>query len=148
MEDAKQRENVNVVFVALVCALLAELKTQGTHLQLPRRSPHKASALSTLSLRKDREPLSTTMLVPRKAFGALTFILCVAGLFVFSNSIVQWSVYLFGSHAPLIPYTTHVVLFHFKETTNALVVKEVRNTLQNTSRTALTPCRSRRGSLA
>ncbi|UPX17143.1 uncharacterized protein EKO05_0007518 [Ascochyta rabiei] len=42
------------------------------------------------------------MLVPRKAFGALTFIICVAGLFIFSSSIVQWSVYLFGSYAPLI----------------------------------------------
>ena len=72
------------------------------------------------------------MLVPRKAFGALTLILCLAGLFVFSSSIAQWSVYLFGSHAPLVPYTTHVVLFQFKETANALAIKEVRDALQNT----------------
>ena len=65
------------------------------------------------------------MLFPRKAFGALTFALCVTGLFVFSNSIVQWSVYLFGSHAPLVPYTTHVVLFRFKQTATSLAVKEV-----------------------
>ncbi|OSS51933.1 hypothetical protein B5807_03580 [Epicoccum nigrum] len=65
------------------------------------------------------------MLFPRKAFGALTFALCVAGLFVFSNSIVQWSVYLFGSHAPLVPYTTHVVLFQFKETATSFAVKEI-----------------------
>lgn len=71
------------------------------------------------------------MLIPRKAFGALTFILCVAGLFIFYNSIVQWSTYLFGSHAPLIPYTTHVVLFQFKEATSAFAVKKVHETLQN-----------------
>ncbi|KAJ4315193.1 hypothetical protein N0V94_006072 [Neodidymelliopsis sp. IMI 364377] len=65
------------------------------------------------------------MLVPKKAFGALTFLLCVVGLFVFSKSIVQWSVYLFGSHAPLVPYTTHVVLFQFKEATSAFAVKEI-----------------------
>ncbi|KAF1358341.1 hypothetical protein EJ07DRAFT_124781 [Lizonia empirigonia] len=65
------------------------------------------------------------MLIPRKAFGALTFVLCVAGLFIFSNSIVRWSVYLFGSHAPLIPYTTHVVLFQFKETASAFARKEI-----------------------
>jgi hypothetical protein len=67
------------------------------------------------------------MLIPRKAFGVLTFILCIVGLFIFSSSIVQWSVYVFGSHAPLTPYTTHVVLFQFKETANALAVKEVRS---------------------
>jgi hypothetical protein len=66
------------------------------------------------------------MLIPRKAFGALTFALCIAGLFIFSNSLVQWSVYLFGSHAPLVPYTTHVVLFQFKETATSFAVKEVR----------------------
>ncbi|XPS77724.1 hypothetical protein M3J09_009751 [Ascochyta lentis] len=65
------------------------------------------------------------MLVPRKAFGALTFILCVVGLFIFSNSIVQWSVYLFGNHAPLVPYTTHVVLFKFKETASGIAIKEI-----------------------
>ncbi|KAF2625329.1 hypothetical protein BU25DRAFT_412765 [Macroventuria anomochaeta] len=65
------------------------------------------------------------MLIPRKAVGALTFILCVAGVFVFSHSIVQWSAYLFGSHAPLIPYTTHVVLFQFKETATSFAVKEI-----------------------
>ncbi|KAF9693841.1 hypothetical protein EKO04_008195 [Ascochyta lentis] len=67
------------------------------------------------------------MLVPRKAFGALTFILCVVGLFIFSNSIVQWSVYLFGNHAPLVPYTTHVVLFKFKETASGIAIKEAQN---------------------
>ncbi|KAJ4333832.1 hypothetical protein N0V87_007308 [Didymella glomerata] len=65
------------------------------------------------------------MLIPRKAFGALTFALCIAGLFIFSNSLVQWSVYLFGSHAPLVPYTTHVVLFQFKETATSFAVKEI-----------------------
>lgn len=77
------------------------------------------------------------MLIPRKAFGALTFALCVAGLFVFSNSIVQWSVYLFGSHAPPVPYTTHVVLFQFKETATSFAVKEVRNAPERV-RTGLT----------
>lgn len=105
-----------------------------------RRSPHKGPALST-RLCATTGPLSR-MLIPRKAFGALTFVLCIAGLFIFSNSIVRWSVYLFGSHAPLIPYTTHVVLFQFKETASAFARKEVR-TLQNASRTGLTSCRSR-----
>ena len=67
------------------------------------------------------------MLIPRKAFGVLTFVLCVVGLFLFSSSIVQWSVYVVGSHAPLKPYTTHVVLFQFKETASALAVTEVVN---------------------
>ena len=67
------------------------------------------------------------MLIPRKTFGALTFVLCFASIFVFSNSIVQWPVNLFGSHAPLVPYITHVVLFQFKEATSAFAVKEVRN---------------------
>lgn len=75
----------------------------------------------------NREPLSRSMLIPRKAFGALTLALCIAGLFIFSNTIVQWSVYLFGSHAPLVPYTTHVVLFQFKETATSFAVKEVRS---------------------
>jgi hypothetical protein len=66
------------------------------------------------------------MLIPRKALGALAFALCIAGLFIFLDSIVQWSMYLFGSHAPLVPYTTHVVLFQFKETATSFAVKEVR----------------------
>ncbi|KAF1926097.1 stress responsive A/B barrel domain-containing protein [Didymella exigua CBS 183.55] len=65
------------------------------------------------------------MLIPRKAFGALTLALCVAGLFLFSNSILQWSVYVFGSHAPLVPYTTHIVLLQFKETATSFAVKEI-----------------------
>lgn len=88
--------------------------------------PTETRAIHT-SLRKNRETLPTNMLIPRKAFGALTFLLCVVGIFIFSNSIVQWSAYVFGSHAPLIPYTTHVVLLQFKEPTSAIAVKSVRN---------------------
>ncbi|KAF3007883.1 hypothetical protein E8E13_010964 [Curvularia kusanoi] len=65
------------------------------------------------------------MLIPRRAFGALTFVLCVAGFFIFFDSAVQWSVYLFGGHAPLVPYTTHIVLFQFKETATSFAIKEI-----------------------
>jgi hypothetical protein len=126
--STEARDNVDAVFATVVCAPTVNCRRNlNARLDSPVRGDLPTKTRYPLCCcASNREPLSSSMLIPRKAFGALAFALCIAGLFIFLDSIVQWSMYLFGSHAPLVPYTTHVVLFQFKETATSFAVKEVR----------------------
>jgi hypothetical protein len=55
-------------------------------------------------------------------------LLCISGLILFSQSLAQGLAAAFRGQAPSTPYTTHVVLFQFKETTSTFANKEVRGT--------------------
>jgi hypothetical protein len=67
------------------------------------------------------------MIIPRKAYGLLLLLLVAGSLVLFSKTVGQsLAAYFFGPYAPVIPYTTHIVLFQFKDGTSPFAVKEVR----------------------
>lgn len=66
------------------------------------------------------------MMIPKKAFGLLLFIALGFGLVLFSQTVGQsLAAYFFGPYGPVIPYTTHIVLFQFKDGTSPFAIKEV-----------------------
>jgi hypothetical protein len=66
------------------------------------------------------------MMIPKKAFGLVVILLLGTSLILFSQTIgTSLAEYVFGPRAPIIPYTTHIVLFEFKEGTSAFSIKEV-----------------------
>ncbi|RAR04508.1 stress responsive A/B barrel domain containing protein [Stemphylium lycopersici] len=65
-------------------------------------------------------------MIPKKAFGLVVLLLLGASLLLFSRTVGHSLAELvFGPHAPVIPYTTHIVLFEFKHGTSAFAIKEV-----------------------
>ncbi|RMZ66047.1 stress responsive A B barrel domain-containing [Pyrenophora seminiperda CCB06] len=66
------------------------------------------------------------MMIPKKAFGLLVLLLFGASLVLFSRTVGHsLAEYFFGPHGPVIPYTTHIVLFQFKDGTSKFAVKEI-----------------------
>lgn len=66
------------------------------------------------------------MMIPRKAYGLFLLMLVGASLILFSRTVGHsLAIYFFGPHRPAIPYTTHIVLFRFKDGTSPFAVKEV-----------------------
>ncbi|CAE7193601.1 hypothetical protein P3342_009470 [Pyrenophora teres f. teres] len=66
------------------------------------------------------------MMIPKKAFGLVAFLLFGASLLLFSRTVGHsLAQYFFGPHGPVIPYTTHIVLFQFKDGTSKFAVKEI-----------------------
>jgi hypothetical protein len=69
---------------------------------------------------------NTSMMIPKKAFGLMVILLLGTSLVLFSRTLgTSLAEYVFGPRAPIIPYTTHIVLFQFKEGTSAFSIKEV-----------------------
>ncbi|EOA92207.1 uncharacterized protein SETTUDRAFT_153173 [Exserohilum turcica Et28A] len=65
-------------------------------------------------------------MIPRKALGLVVLLLLATGLLLFSRTAGHsLADYVFGPDAPMVPYTTHIVLFQFKQGTSALAIKEV-----------------------
>lgn len=65
------------------------------------------------------------VMIPKKAFGTLVFVALCFIFLLFSQGLGQWLAALFASSAPIIPYTTHIVLFQFKDSTSPIAIKEV-----------------------
>ncbi|KAH7355592.1 stress responsive A/B barrel domain-containing protein [Pyrenochaeta sp. MPI-SDFR-AT-0127] len=66
------------------------------------------------------------MMIPKKAFGLLLFVVLAFGLLLFSRTVGQsLAGYFFGPYGPIIPYTTHIVLFQFKDGTSPFAIKEI-----------------------
>ncbi|KAI4616781.1 hypothetical protein J4E90_001593 [Alternaria incomplexa] len=66
------------------------------------------------------------MMIPKKAFGLVVCLLLATGLILFSRTVGHsLAEYFFGPYGPVIPYTTHIVLFQFKDGTSKFAVKEV-----------------------
>ena len=66
------------------------------------------------------------MIVPRKAYGLLLFVLLGLGLLLLSRIAGHsLAAVFFGPQGPVVPLTTHIVLFQFKEGTSAIAIKEV-----------------------
>ncbi|KAF2845749.1 hypothetical protein T440DRAFT_472392 [Plenodomus tracheiphilus IPT5] len=66
------------------------------------------------------------MIIPRKAYGLLLFIILGTCLWLFSRTVGHGLAELvFGPYGPVIPWTTHIVLFQFKEGTSSFAVKEI-----------------------
>ncbi|KAF1946164.1 stress responsive A/B barrel domain-containing protein [Clathrospora elynae] len=65
-------------------------------------------------------------MIPKKAFGLLMFILLATSLILFSQTLGHsLAEYFFGPHGPVIPVTTHIVLFQFKDGTSPFAIKKV-----------------------
>ena len=65
------------------------------------------------------------MIVQKKAGATLLLVVACFMLLLISRGPAQVLPFLAKS-GPIIPYTTHVVLFEFKEGTSPMVIKEVR----------------------
>lgn len=65
-------------------------------------------------------------MIPKKATGLILFLVLACGLILFSRTVGHsLASYFFGPYGPIVPYTTHIVLFQFKEGTSAFAIKEV-----------------------
>jgi len=70
-------------------------------------------------------------MIPKKAFGLFAFVLFGASLVLFSRTVGHsLAEYFFGPYGPVIPYTTHIVLFQLKDGASKFAVKEVRGSLR------------------
>ena len=68
------------------------------------------------------------MMIPRKAYGLVLLVLVAGTLLLFSRTVGQsLATYLFGPYGPVVPYTTHVVLFQFRDGASPFAIKEVRS---------------------
>ena len=66
-------------------------------------------------------------MIPKKAFGAFLLIISLAlALLLFSQTLGHSiAEYFFGPYGPVVPITTHIVLFQFKDGTTPFTIKEV-----------------------
>jgi hypothetical protein len=62
------------------------------------------------------------MIVSKKALGTFMLVVSFTGIILFSRN---WASLVFASSTPVVTYTTHVVLFQFKESAGSMAVKEV-----------------------
>ena len=66
------------------------------------------------------------MIIPNKTSGLVLLLLLSISLVLFSRTVGHsLAESIFGPHAPVVPYTTHIVLFQFKQGTSAFAIKEV-----------------------
>ncbi|KAF2127439.1 hypothetical protein P153DRAFT_368731 [Dothidotthia symphoricarpi CBS 119687] len=80
------------------------------------------------------------MIVPRKAFGTLVLVLLLSCFVIFSQ---QWQGMLFGNPGPIVPYTTHIVLFQFKDGTSPIAIKEIASKFIALKRSCIHPSTQR-----
>ncbi|OAL47073.1 hypothetical protein IQ07DRAFT_589953 [Pyrenochaeta sp. DS3sAY3a] len=65
-------------------------------------------------------------MIPKKATGLILLLVLACGLILFSRTVGHsLASYFFGPYGPIVPYTTHIVLFQFKEGTSAFAIKEI-----------------------
>lgn len=68
-------------------------------------------------------------MIPKRAFGFLLIFGVAVGLIVFYQTIgFSIADYFFGPYGPVVPITTHIVLFQFKDGTPPFTIKEVKKT--------------------
>ena len=91
------------------------------------------------------------MIIPNKTSGLVLLLLLSISLVLFSRTVGHsLAESIFGPHAHIVPYTTHIVLFQFKQGTSAFAIKEVMTSGSARLSTVLSlpAYRSRRASLA
>ncbi|EUC32756.1 hypothetical protein COCCADRAFT_37359 [Bipolaris zeicola 26-R-13] len=67
------------------------------------------------------------MLITNKAYGLVLLLLLLGtSLLLFSRTVGHsLAESFFGPHAPVVPYTTHLVLFQFKQGASAFAIKQI-----------------------
>ncbi|KAF1835094.1 stress responsive A/B barrel domain-containing protein [Decorospora gaudefroyi] len=70
------------------------------------------------------------MIIPKKAFGLVLLLLLGTVLVLFSRTVgTSLAEYFFGPRGPVVPFTTHIVLFQFKDGTSSFAIKEITSEL-------------------
>lgn len=66
------------------------------------------------------------MIIPKRAYALFLLLLLGACLLLFSRTVGHSvAEYFFGPYGPLVPVTTHIVLFKFKHGTSSIAINEV-----------------------
>jgi hypothetical protein len=84
------------------------------------------------------------MIIPNKTSGLVLLLLLSVSLVLFSRTVGHsLAESIFGPHAPVVPYTTHIVLFQFKQGTSAFAIKEITSRFFGLSKQCVHPSTAR-----